>query len=85
MASLKSSTLVAYPVPVGLLNFSKKVRRRLVQSGYSSGAFLLVETKKSEGIRMEDIRGPRNQYMVISRPRYRMLRNGYRRCAIERG
>lgn len=54
---MESFALVAYPVHVALLNFSKKYGKRLIQSEYTSVLFLPVEIRKSEVISTENIEG----------------------------
>lgn len=57
-ASLKNSALVAHPVHVVLLNFSKEHKKSLFRSEHSLVVFLSDETEKSEGMREVDIARP---------------------------
>lgn len=44
--SLKSATLVAFPVHVVKLNFGKEYKKRLIQSRYSLVGYVPVELKR---------------------------------------
>lgn len=66
--NLKSCTLVQYPVHVVLLNFKKKYKNSLLQSGHNLVALFPVETEKSEGLKDAHICDPRevvNRYFTF--------------------
>lgn len=67
--SLKSSHLLAYPVPEGLLNFSKRQRKRQIEYGHIV-AFIPIETRNCEGMRGIDIwRGSKISIWLLPAPR----------------
>lgn len=78
MASLKSSTLVAYLEHMVLVKFSKEYKKWVLQRWHSLLALLPVENETSEGITEVDTETLENPYMPIPLSRYWMLKNRYR-------
>lgn len=54
----KSSSIVAHPILMVLLDFKKEYKKSLIQTRHCLAAFVSVETERSDGRRHEDIGGP---------------------------
>lgn len=72
-------------VHVVLLNFSEDYEKKMINYGHSLVPSLQDEAEKRDGRKEANIGGLENQYMLITRPRYRMVRNQYSSCPVRRG